>query len=676
MKLPLFIVACASSIALSTTALASPVFTVQLGSFESEQQAVDHWRTMSGKYASQLGGLQPNISSLTLPPENVTSYRIQAGPLNAVENARDICASLQAQQDRCFVVETAMFSPSQLPSFANAADAVQEVVEEVVELPFDPERSADNIAQVEVIAPTAIDSAATHALEATANQASAEAVALSDAAAEKAEENSSFLSRLNPFSSSDEEDEVRTAVDESLNAVTPIDEQVTIASVDNEEVDRRRAELEDARKKLQEIKASEVQIPATPPAEFATPVALEAPKAVEVDTPTQVTRAMTSNENGVLGTLETTIPTRIEAPQVALNPPMLDAESTAPQVASVETNETALSTLTPPASRPAPYIPPIAPRYVPNVAPLAPQTKAPTLSTQTPAQSIEAPLIREEQPQHTLGRLSTQTSEPNYILQKGDIEVGEAIRVPVTQNTSPDPVVITAPVAPRQSLQSRYKTTPSQPSMTGNLWAEIRAFESRSAAMNYWQEFSRNTGHMRPLRMRITQPLKQVGKANLVSLRAGPFDSSTDVATFCTSVNTTQYHCGAVTNTNTSTIAPMPGANRVYALRSDAKSRRSAYEAKRGFASNEGRSRQTNGYWIQLGAYPSGEKAANAWSALQKRYAPALDGMYPHIVEPHLGSNQMPTFRLRSGPYPTHTVAKDVCERIKAKRGLCLVARQ
>lgn len=736
MKFSFLLAACTSLVAFATPALSESVFTVQLGSFDSEQKAADHWQTISGKYDRQLGALSPNISSLTLPPDNVTSYRIQAGPLNAIEDARDICSALQAQQDRCFVVETAMFSPSELPTFAEAPDV--EPVITAPELPFDPERSAENIASTPVAAPD-IDSTLASAVDVAAAQSEQEAAALSDEAAEQVGKNNSLLSRLNPFSSNDptpappattfneEQNKARLALNDSLNTAPPVDEYADITSVSNEEVIRKREELEDARRKLNDIKTTDIQ---SAPTAFSQPIELETPTletpvlettqleapAVEVIAPnpevtipeftppkvttqapvalvtpaqpiqTAVVSAPTSQTPGVLGTLNgiTTQPIanvaapRVAAPEVAFKAPMLDVE---PANASVTTNEQVLATLQQPSQNTvsAPYIPPIAPRYVPNVSPVpanatiqSPQRSAPRLSAPEP--TIIVPTVTTATPQ-TPGVLGTLSSQPSTPLKNNDVTVSEAIRVPLTTRTAPAAPVVLAPVTAAPALKDvRYLDSPSRVSNKGNIWTEINTFESREAAMAYWQEFSRLAVSARPLRVRVTQPFKQAEGIQRVSLKAGPFESHASASALCQNVNLQKYSCTTRELNNTSASAPVPGASRILS-RTNARDRRNAYEAKRGYSAS-GRTLKDQGYWVQLGAYPSGERAAASWSQLQTQYAPALDGMHPHIVEPHLGSHQQPTFRLRAGPYLAHSVARDVCAQIKAKRGLCLVTRQ
>lgn len=77
-------------------------FRVQLGAYGSEQSARAAWRTLRGRFASQLGGLEATY--VPVQSGDRTLYRLRVGMLASRAAADAVCISLRAQQQACFVV--------------------------------------------------------------------------------------------------------------------------------------------------------------------------------------------------------------------------------------------------------------------------------------------------------------------------------------------------------------------------------------------------------------------------------------------------------------------------------------------------------------------------------------------------------------------------------------------
>lgn len=97
-------------ISIAAAASAQTVYTVQLGSFESEKQAKDHWNRLLEKFPDIFDPLKYSPAEIQLPPDDVVYFRTQAGPINSREEAEGICDNLQSRNFECYVAETAMFS--------------------------------------------------------------------------------------------------------------------------------------------------------------------------------------------------------------------------------------------------------------------------------------------------------------------------------------------------------------------------------------------------------------------------------------------------------------------------------------------------------------------------------------------------------------------------------------
>lgn len=95
------------------TAQAESSYLLQLGSFPSEQEAHQHWDGVYSTNGDLLVNVPPRIARATLPPDDMTVYRLQAGPLPGKAEAQRLCSVLASRKQECYVVETAL---PQLPS--------------------------------------------------------------------------------------------------------------------------------------------------------------------------------------------------------------------------------------------------------------------------------------------------------------------------------------------------------------------------------------------------------------------------------------------------------------------------------------------------------------------------------------------------------------------------------
>lgn len=103
-----------TALALSLGALpgqagANTVFTVQLGSFESEKEARTHWQKLEKRFPDLFEPLNYASAKVQLPPDDFVYFRTQAGPINSRSEADEICRRLVVNEFECYVAETAMF---------------------------------------------------------------------------------------------------------------------------------------------------------------------------------------------------------------------------------------------------------------------------------------------------------------------------------------------------------------------------------------------------------------------------------------------------------------------------------------------------------------------------------------------------------------------------------------
>lgn len=112
-----------ASLLMAGNALAAPVFMLQFGSFESREEADSKLVQLQAKHSGVLAGKDSGIREVSLPPDNLTVYRTQAGPFSTRGEAQSVCAQLASNGDECYVVETAMAPQLSPASTAVAATA-------------------------------------------------------------------------------------------------------------------------------------------------------------------------------------------------------------------------------------------------------------------------------------------------------------------------------------------------------------------------------------------------------------------------------------------------------------------------------------------------------------------------------------------------------------------------
>jgi hypothetical protein len=81
-----------------------------------------------------------------------------------------------------------------------------------------------------------------------------------------------------------------------------------------------------------------------------------------------------------------------------------------------------------------------------------------------------------------------------------------------------------------------------------------------------------------------------------------------------------------------------------------------------------------DGYMVQLSSQRSEEAARSSFGPLQRRFPSLLGGLEPDVQQANLGEKGI-YYRLRVGPWATRAEAVDLCEKLKAAGGSCLVAR-
>jgi hypothetical protein len=501
---------------------------LQFGSFETRAEAQKRLTEVTAKHATQLSKLASNIREVKLPPDNLTVYRTQAGPVESRAAAQAICSQLASAGDECYIVQTAMVSaPEKAPSLAQAAATAAAPVTSAVADATDSATKAvatvtPSLPALSGAKPTARDPLNRAALETVSADRAQEALATTadtrtefsqdDAAAaqvnkaldealkeKKADESvlnvaknsaapsRSFWSRLNPF---DADEPVKAPVAKAPEAIAAPVEPVAATALADAAAVKSESEVAPA--------------PAEPETAAAVPLPVPVVSAPKLETPEPqplpVARALTP------------------APAAPVAP-------AAPAVVNLSRAPITLDT-TPVILRadPLPLPPPPAPLREQDRLELAagikPKLPAPEVIAANPSSPLNA--------------------EPKK--PAGSFEVEEAIRVPVTQANIAPPVATTQHVTPAATL------SPTATDGLKTIWAQVGPFASEQAAIAYWGAYRQSHPDFPVVRVRATTPLQTTAGSKAHSwLRVGPVANSGFVTSLCGSLAAQPgLRCGVV----------------------------------------------------------------------------------------------------------------------------------
>ena len=83
------------------------LYTVQIASYRSEQEASAGWQTLTAEQADLLAKLPHAVAKADLGAEKGVFYRLQAGSFSDRNDAKALCSDLKNHSIDCMVVEAA-----------------------------------------------------------------------------------------------------------------------------------------------------------------------------------------------------------------------------------------------------------------------------------------------------------------------------------------------------------------------------------------------------------------------------------------------------------------------------------------------------------------------------------------------------------------------------------------
>lgn len=519
----LALVLVATSLA-TTPAIAASLTMLQFGSFETRAEAEKRLSDITKKHGAAVSQLGSTIREVKLPPDNLTVYRTQAGPVENRAAAQAICATLASAGDECYIVQTAMVASADVvkpavpveaaasatvenvkTDLAQAAPLKDDLTSKLSTLSEPTVRDASNVKALESITAPKIETPMAEMKTALDKAASEQAAAetsvknATDGIGQKPRV--SFWSRLNPF-----------AADE---------------------------------KKAKPVAAVKVPEPVAAPVEGVTAQAIEAPVVVAapvIETPpapmasTVVTPALAA-ENSQLPPITNLAAAPVSPqPMLPVNPVMPTESSATMDSSSVIMHAEPL-------------------RLPPPPAPLKARDRE-LLAATRDGQTAMPPTMPTQ-----IGNLSPIDVKPLPL--GGTVQVEEAKRVPVTSATIVPPQLSNHAATP--VVSTAQPAVPLNPSATDGMktiWAQIGPFADNDAALAYWANYRQTNPDFPVVRVRVTTPLAQQVRGSSQSwLRVGPVTRSGFVKSLCASVLTPagKLRCGTVTDMGVSSSTSATG---------------------------------------------------------------------------------------------------------------------
>lgn len=513
---------------LATSAFAASMTMLQFGSFETRAEAEKRLGEVTKKHSAEINKLPTAAREVKLPPDNLTVYRTQAGPVESRAVAQSICAKLAGAGDECYIVQTAMVKAEDM-KVAASAPAPAPIEKTVAEVKADVAKAAAEPAASEA-KPDVTSKLSSLKTESVRDSASREAL-------------TSVTSNMAPSAAP------------VTNIPTPPADEPSSAAM-NSALDKAVAD------------------------------GASTEKAVNAETKQAVTKQPSrsfwsrlnpfSDDEPVKQAAAPEAPKPIAAPveEVAAAPlpaPQPESSLKADELAAAAPAASAAAKVE---ALPAPTLPSaVVPAASPEVAVAAAAPKqvkfdnAPVI-TQAPSMQLPpppAPLKARDREMLTAASTKAAPESLSTVPAAGSVQVEEAKRVPVT-NATATPEITQAPLAklpapqlpaaatPMPAMQKMPQLQPDvplSPSATNGVrtvWAQIGPFANSDEALAFWVNYRQANPDFPVVRVRTASGYQQQLKGiDRTWLRVGPVTREAFVKSLCNGIDPkTKLRCGLV----------------------------------------------------------------------------------------------------------------------------------
>jgi hypothetical protein len=286
---------------------------------------------------------------------------------------------------------------------------------------------------------------------------------------------------------------------------------------------------------------------------------------------------------------------------------------------------------------------------------------------------------------------------------EADVEVGEAIRVPLSEGrrdmaltdpsqnvaspTAPtyktttnglpaadlldhNPVVTTPEV--QQMRLNMARTRDNAPAQSDSGWLDVSYFNSESEASQAWQ---RVRGHAADkassLRVRIVRPLVS-GTSSSTSMQIGPFASGRQAMDFCdANIRTLDSALNCRFSSEGAGVATANTALPAPSGRYEQRAQATKATGNAGLESAAGKS-YANAYWVDVVTGKKNQgKALNAWEDLRTTHSDLFASKPSNLVQ----SESDGKFVVRVGPLASNKEAFGLCNKLKKRDVNCMLVK-
>ncbi|MFO0389965.1 MAG: SPOR domain-containing protein [Alphaproteobacteria bacterium] len=264
---------------------------------------------------------------------------------------------------------------------------------------------------------------------------------------------------------------------------------------------------------------------------------------------------------------------------------------------------------------------------------------------------------------------------------KGEVEVAEAINVPVTadakpmytarpvfEHTSkPDPVPAPAIISPAKSMAEASTSTDS------GVWLTVKTFADNEKASAFWQAVRASDPiQTAGYRVKIVRPFTDSGEDN-VSLNIGPFADNADARNLCHTVIQSKnagLRCDIAVGESrlpeSKLVSPRFEHGKRYERRRQAlQNRYNRREA--GLLSEQNR---TKVYWVQVAVAENQMDALKSWDDLREQHPDLLEGLRSSVSATLMKGSK---YMVRVGPLESGSAATELCTNLTGRGVPCRI---
>mgnify|MGYP002785211672 CR=1 FL=1 len=263
-----------------------------------------------------------------------------------------------------------------------------------------------------------------------------------------------------------------------------------------------------------------------------------------------------------------------------------------------------------------------------------------------------------------------------YINKKGEVQVAEAIRVPLTRENAPlitaKPEFVTQPESPMTEPQQAPERLDS--GLSGAVWVNIRSFETDENASAFWQAVRANDPvQVAGLRVKIIRPFMETSQP-MVSLNVGPFADQPGARAFCQDViapKNVAIRCEmaggeAQQMAGSNLVSPRFEHGRRYEQRRKALGKR--YNRRE--SSLLGEQNRTKIYWVQVAAAENQMEALKSWEDLRAQHPDLLEGLRSSVSATMMKGSK---YMVRVGPLESGSAATELCTSLTGRGVPCRI---